>query len=181
VPDTLPAVDVSSFATGAPPSPEQDATAAEIDRICREIGFFLIAGHGVDPAVKDAMFSAMHRFFALPVEEKLEIAIGKSANHRGYVGIAAEKSDEEGAADLKESLDTGGEHGPDHPGPTSGHPTRRSGRPGRPTASRGSRRRSGCSGRWPVRWASTTTSCSTGPAARSCTTCATCTTRRRRP
>ncbi|QYN37603.1 hypothetical protein K1T35_10375 [Pseudonocardia sp. DSM 110487] len=122
-PQTLPTVDVSSFATGAPPSPEQDAAAAEIDRICREIGFFLIAGHGVEPGVKAAMFEAMHRFFALPVEEKLEIAIGKSANHRGYVGIAAEKSDEEGAADLKESLDTGGEHGPDHPEVQAGIPT----------------------------------------------------------
>lgn len=120
--DTLPTVDVSPFATGAPPSPEQDAVAAEIDRICREVGFFLIAGHGVEPAVKAAMFDAMQRFFARPLEEKLEIAIGKSANHRGYVAIAAEKSDEEGAADLKESLDTGGEQGPDHPEVQAGVP-----------------------------------------------------------
>jgi isopenicillin N synthase-like dioxygenase len=123
VTETLPTVDVSSFATGAPPSPEQDAVAAEIDRICREIGFFLIAGHGVEPQVKAAMFEAMKRFFALPVEEKLEIAIAKSPVHRGYVPIAEEILDENTAGDLKESLDTGGEHGPDHPEVQAGIPT----------------------------------------------------------
>jgi isopenicillin N synthase-like dioxygenase len=123
VSETLPTVDVSSFATGAPPSPEQDTAAAEIDRICREIGFFLIAGHGVERDVKAAMFEAMQRFFARPVEEKLEIAIGKSANHRGYVPIAEETLDENTAGDLKESLDTGGEHGPDHPEVQAGIPT----------------------------------------------------------
>ncbi len=120
--ETLPTVDVSSFATGAPPSPEQDAVAAEIDRICREIGFFLVTGHGVEAAVKAAMFDAMQRFFALPVEEKMEIAISKSPHHRGYVPIAEETLDEDTAGDLKESLDTGGEHGPDHPEVQAGVP-----------------------------------------------------------
>jgi isopenicillin N synthase-like dioxygenase len=122
VPESLPTVDVSSFATGAPPSPEQDATAAEIDRICRQIGFFLIIGHGVDPDVKAAMMDAMRHFFARPLEEKLAIAIGNSPCHRGYVAIAAETLDEDTAGDLKESLDTGGEHGPDHPEVLAGVP-----------------------------------------------------------
>jgi isopenicillin N synthase-like dioxygenase len=123
-PTMLPTVDVSPFASGAPPSAAQDATAAEVDRICREIGFFLITGHGVEPGVKAAMMDAMRRFFALPEQEKLEIAIGRSPCHRGYVAIAAETLDDanETAGDLKESLDTGGEHGPEHPEVLAGVP-----------------------------------------------------------
>lgn len=125
MPDSLPTVDVSAFATGAAPSAAQDAVAADIDRICREIGFFLITGHGVEPAAKAAMMAAMQQFFALPEPAKLELAIRNSKAHRGYVAIAAEVLDDanETAGDLKESLDTGGEHGPDHPEVLAGVPT----------------------------------------------------------
>lgn len=119
---TLPSVDVGVFATGAPPSAAQDEVAADIDRICRETGFFLITGHGVDPAVKASMMDAMRAFFARPLAEKLDIAISRSTCHRGYVAVAAESSDEDAPADLKESLDTGGEHGPDHPEVRAGVP-----------------------------------------------------------
>ncbi|WP_232664802.1 isopenicillin N synthase family dioxygenase [Pseudonocardia sp. TRM90224] len=123
-PRSLPTVDVSPFATGAAPSAAQDEVAAELDRICREIGFFLISGHGVEPAVKDDMMEAMRRFFALPEAEKLELAIDRSPCHRGYVAIASETLDDakKTAGDLKESLDTGGEHGPDHPEVVAGTP-----------------------------------------------------------
>ena len=124
MPESLPTVDVSAFATGAAPSAAQDAVAADIDRICREIGFFLITGHGVEPAAKATMMTAMQDFFALPEPAKLELAIRNSKAHRGYVAIAAEVLDDvnETAGDLKESLDTGGEHGPDHPEVLAGVP-----------------------------------------------------------
>jgi isopenicillin N synthase-like dioxygenase len=120
----LPVIDVASFATGREPSPEQDEVAALIDTTCRTTGFFLIEGHGVEPAVKAAMFDAMRAFFALPTERKEAIAIGKSPCHRGYVGLATEVSDDKDslAGDLKETLDTGGEHGPDHPEVIAGVP-----------------------------------------------------------
>jgi isopenicillin N synthase-like dioxygenase len=121
-PAALPVVDVSAFATGADPGPDGDAVAAELDGILRETGFFLIRGHGVGAAAKAAMMAAMADFFALPVAEKQRIAIAQSPCHRGYVGIATEASDETAAADLKESLDTGGEHGPDHPEVRAGVP-----------------------------------------------------------
>jgi isopenicillin N synthase-like dioxygenase len=56
----------------------------------------------------------------LPLADKRAIAIEKSTCHRGYVGIAAEVLDT--AGDLKETLDTGGEHGPDHPEVIAGVP-----------------------------------------------------------
>ncbi len=113
--DSLPTIDVSSFAAGAGDSPERGRVAELIDGTCREIGFFLITGHGVDPEKKAAMLGKAAEFFALPIERKRAIAIEKSQAHRGYVGISAETLDSAAGGDLKETLDTGGEHGPDHP------------------------------------------------------------------
>jgi isopenicillin N synthase-like dioxygenase len=115
--DSLPTIDVSPFATGSEPTPARDEVARRIDETCREIGFFLSSGHGIEAAVKDRMLAAAAEFFALPTETKQAIAIEKSNAHRGYVGIATETLDSSRslAGDLKETLDTGGEHGPDHP------------------------------------------------------------------
>jgi isopenicillin N synthase-like dioxygenase len=115
--DNLPTIDVSPFATGSEPTPARDEVAGLIDATCREIGFFLITGHGIDPSVRHRMLAAAAEFFALPTESKQAIAIERSTAHRGYVGIATETLDSSVslAGDLKETLDTGGEHGPDHP------------------------------------------------------------------
>ena len=34
----------------------------------RELGFLLVAGHGIDGAVKERMLDQVRGFFALPVE-----------------------------------------------------------------------------------------------------------------
>jgi isopenicillin N synthase-like dioxygenase len=117
---TLPTIDVSCFAADATPGPDQDAAAKLLDETCRETGFFLVSGHGIEPGVKKAMLDAMSAFFAEPERVKEEIAISKSPCHRGYVGIAKEALDDIG--DLKETLDTGGEQGPDHPEVRAGTP-----------------------------------------------------------
>jgi isopenicillin N synthase-like dioxygenase len=118
----LPTIDVSSFATGAAPTPRRDEVAELIDATCRDTGFFLITGHGVDPSVKAGMLAAAREFFAMPLERKQAIAIGNSSCHRGYVGFETETLDEATGGDLKETLDTGGEHGPDHPEVRAGVP-----------------------------------------------------------
>jgi len=113
------------FASGADHgTPAALAAAAEIDGVFREIGFLLVAGHGIDPNVKGRMLDELRRFFALPVEEKERIAIGRSPCHRGYVGIATETLDDANtlAGDLKETIDSGIEHGPDHPEVLAGTP-----------------------------------------------------------
>jgi isopenicillin N synthase-like dioxygenase len=121
---TLPIIDVSSFGPGASRTPESDAIAESIDRACCETGFLLIAGHGIRPETRAAMFEQMERFFALPVSEKEKIAIGKSAYHRGYVGLATESLDDANtmAGDLKETIDTGRDYGPEHPEVLRGTP-----------------------------------------------------------
>jgi isopenicillin N synthase-like dioxygenase len=122
---TLPVVDVGAFAAGCDhDTPAAAAAAAEIDAVFREIGFLLVTGHGIEPAVKERMLEYMRRFFALPMEDKERIAIGRSPCHRGYVGIATETLDDANtlSGDLKETIDSGAEHGPDHPEVLAGTP-----------------------------------------------------------
>jgi isopenicillin N synthase-like dioxygenase len=50
-----------------------------------QTGFGYIEDHGVDPALREAVFDASRRFHALPLEEKLKIRVNRS--HRGYIPI----------------------------------------------------------------------------------------------
>lgn len=130
----LDSFDLSPFATGEPlPSPAAERTAAAIDDVLQSTGFLLVDGHGVSNEVRSAYFDAMREFFALPVERKEEIAIGKSPYHRGYVGFATETlegalaGDEDAmgaqlAGDMKETLDTGVDYHADHPEVLAGTP-----------------------------------------------------------
>ncbi len=130
---TIPSIDLAPFATGtALPNVEAATTAAVIDRALCETGFLLVRGHGVDADVKSQFFDAMKEFFAQPIEAKEALAIGNSDCHRGYVGFASETLEgaiageerigEVLAGDMKETLDTGTEQGPDHPEVRAGTP-----------------------------------------------------------
>ncbi len=120
----LPVIDLSEFGPGAARTASSDAVAEAIDRALCRTGFLLVEGHGIHPDTRAAMFEEMARFFALPVEKKNEIAIGRSSCHRGYVALATESLDDAStmAGDLKETIDTGIEHGPDHPEVRKGTP-----------------------------------------------------------
>jgi isopenicillin N synthase-like dioxygenase len=126
--------DLTPFATGAVlPSPAAVDTASAIDEALQATGFLLVTGHGVPDDLRSAYFDAMRAFFALPLDAKQAIAIANSDVHRGYVGFATEAlegalaGDEDTigvqlAGDMKETLDTGFEHGPDHPEVVAGTP-----------------------------------------------------------
>ena len=131
---TLQTIDLTAFATAETlPSPAAVEIASAVDAILQSTGFLLVTGHGVDDALRSRYFDAMRAFFALPIEEKNAIAIGRSDCHRGYVGFATETlegalaGDEDTvgaqlAGDLKETLDTGVEQGPAHPEVVAGTP-----------------------------------------------------------
>jgi isopenicillin N synthase-like dioxygenase len=106
----LPVVDIASLLAGSDPSP----AAFEIDRACREVGFFGIVGHGVDPALQERLEAASHEFFALPDSEKSAIAMARSgAAWRGWFPVGGELTS--GAADRKEGIYFGVEHDRAHP------------------------------------------------------------------
>ena len=130
---SLPDIDLAPFATGTPlPNPDAAGIARAVDDALRETGFLVVHGHGVAPEVKERFFEAMHSFFAMPLEEKESLSIGNSDVHRGYVGFAAETLEgaiageetmgEVLAGDMKETLDTGTEQGPDNPEVLAGTP-----------------------------------------------------------
>jgi isopenicillin N synthase-like dioxygenase len=101
------------------------AVIAEIGRACREIGFFYVAQHGVSEALVADMFRVSAAFFALPEAVKAEIAIEKSACHRGWFRVGGENLDPEkqrAAGDLKEGVKIGRDLRADHPLVAAGTP-----------------------------------------------------------
>jgi isopenicillin N synthase-like dioxygenase len=102
----VPVIDISPYRTGN--AAEKRALAAEIDRTCREIGFMVIGGHGVDPSLIDAVETTSRTFFDLPVEEKMRIVRPAPDVTRGYQPFKAEvlvrSRGGSAAGDLNESL-----------------------------------------------------------------------------
>src|SRR5215831_6395747 len=100
----IPVIDLSAARTGGYAS--RQAVAREIDRHCREIGFFSIAGHGVPVLLMDELRSQAHAFFALPSEQKQRAAHPVPGTPRGYraQGVEALAHANAGATppDLKE-------------------------------------------------------------------------------
>lgn len=71
----------------------------------RDVGFFYLVGHGIPNAQIDDLFALSRRFFALPLEQKLEIEMINSPQFRGYTRVAGERT--KGLADWREQLDFG--------------------------------------------------------------------------
>ncbi len=88
--------------------------ATEIDRACREIGFFGIVGHGVDPVLQDDSNASAHEFFALHDDVKAAIAMPRAGRAwRGWFPVGGELTS--GRPDQKEGIYFGAEHDADHP------------------------------------------------------------------
>ncbi|HUN48297.1 MAG TPA: 2-oxoglutarate and iron-dependent oxygenase domain-containing protein, partial [Stellaceae bacterium] len=59
---SIPVIDLSAALGGGAAAKRQ--AAREINRACREIGFFTITGHGVPIAALDALRDKAHGFFS---------------------------------------------------------------------------------------------------------------------
>jgi isopenicillin N synthase-like dioxygenase len=112
-PAALPVVDVAPLADGAP-AEARTAVAEQIQAACRESGFFYVTGHGVPPELLEQLAAASAEFFALPLEDKLEIAMERGGRAwRGFFPVGAELTS--GRPDLKEGLYFGAELPGDDP------------------------------------------------------------------
>lgn len=97
------------------------AAAARIDRSCRELGFFLIDGHGVDPSLLDRLDAAAREFFARPEHEKRGYSMETAGSAwRGWFPLRGEITS--GRADRKEGVYAGVDHPDDHPRVVDGTP-----------------------------------------------------------
>jgi isopenicillin N synthase-like dioxygenase len=116
----LPVIDIAPLADGAPGG-AGTAVAEQIQAACRERGFFYMTGHGVPAELTDQLTDASAEFFALPVADKLEIAMAHGGRAwRGYFPVGAELTS--GRQDLKEGLYFGSELAGDDPRVLAGLP-----------------------------------------------------------
>lgn len=97
---TLPVVDLSRPTA---------VLASRVDAICRDTGFFIVVGHGVDPGIIERAWSTTQRFFDLPLEAKMQARHPTEAHHpygyfpAGQEALAASLGIET-PPDLKESF-----------------------------------------------------------------------------
>jgi isopenicillin N synthase-like dioxygenase len=85
---SVPVIDIEPMRSGD--RIRKERLAEEIDRACREIGFLVIAGHGVDASSIDDINDVTRRFFDLPLDRKLAVERPNPDVSRGYVGLEGE-------------------------------------------------------------------------------------------
>ncbi|MBD0336617.1 MAG: isopenicillin N synthase family oxygenase, partial [Cyanobacteria bacterium Co-bin13] len=114
----IPLIDITPLLN---PAQEPTEVALQINRACREHGFFYIAGHGVDEALQQRLERLSREFFAQDLDTKLQIrmALGGRA-WRGYFPVGGELTS--GKPDLKEGLYFGSELATSHPLVQAGTP-----------------------------------------------------------
>ncbi len=108
----IPIIDVAPLIEGTPAGGGAKV-ADEIRNACRNVGFFYIRNHGVPRVHRDELFAQARHFFALPTERKMDIYIGRSKQHRGYIPLGREVTDKR--KDWHEALDFGADLPLDHP------------------------------------------------------------------
>lgn len=84
----IPFVDLGDFTGGT--TADRRRIAAQVDDICRSIGFLVIENHGVPPVVTGTAWKMARAFFDLPLEEKLAARAGEAGCPRGYFPLEAE-------------------------------------------------------------------------------------------
>jgi isopenicillin N synthase-like dioxygenase len=122
VPDTpeLPSIDIGPLVAGSETA-SRASVGVEIDRACREHGFFRITGHGIEARLLDDLEALARDFFGRSEAEKAEVAMARAGSAwRGWFPVGAELTS--GRPDRKEGLYVGIEHGPDHPRVVHGTP-----------------------------------------------------------
>jgi isopenicillin N synthase-like dioxygenase len=94
---------------------ESEQFAQAISAAYEEYGFVIIENHGIDKRLIDQCLNCFHRFFALPVEEKLRYRIPNGGGARGYTAFGIETAKGATHSDLKEFWHVGRELPPGHP------------------------------------------------------------------
>lgn len=106
----VPVIDIADVLAGTDGA--LDRAAAELDRACREIGFFAISGHGVDSSLIERVVDTAREFFHLDRDEKDLVAPPGPFDFRGYLGLdttsLAATLGDEAPTDLCESFNVSG-------------------------------------------------------------------------
>jgi isopenicillin N synthase-like dioxygenase len=81
--ERIPIIDVSRIYSDD--IKDRQVVAEEIREASKNIGFFYMVNHGIDPQYSEGAFEQAKRFFALPEEKKMEVFTGLVPNE--YVGF----------------------------------------------------------------------------------------------
>jgi isopenicillin N synthase-like dioxygenase len=98
----VPVVDISA---------DPEAVAADLDEICRTVGFFQITGHAIPDDVAEVAWTMATGFFNLPLADKMAVARPTPDYPYGYIPLAGESLTQSMAdaalPDLKEIFNIG--------------------------------------------------------------------------
>jgi isopenicillin N synthase-like dioxygenase len=83
---SLPVIDVSPFMDGGSPEGRW-AAARRIREACIDIGFFYIQGHGFAESELADMLEWGRRFFALPLDRKMAVAVNDRSASLGFLRV----------------------------------------------------------------------------------------------
>ena len=118
---SLPLVDVSALLDPGADLASCAQVGEAIDAACRDTGFFVVTGHGIDPALRDDLERLSREFFALPDAVKAEIAMARGGiAWRGWFPVGGELTS--GRPDRKEGVYFGAELPPTDPRVAAGTP-----------------------------------------------------------
>jgi len=81
----VPVIDIAPYLAGTPQGKRR--VTEQLGRACREVGFYVIVGHGVDPGLVDQIETVSREFFDLPLDEKMKVHIGKVSGGVGYSAV----------------------------------------------------------------------------------------------
>lgn len=116
-PSEVPLLDLADVGSGNPA--RRAAYRRDLERSLRELGFLVVAGHGVDLALLDRCYDASRRFFAQPAEAKRALLYSdieqRSFSNIGYFPVKSEQAVGSSMADTKEFFHVGPSLPPDHP------------------------------------------------------------------
>jgi isopenicillin N synthase-like dioxygenase len=83
----VPVIDIASYRAGDAAGTKR--VADEVGAACEQIGFLIIAGHGVPDALVQSVFDVSLGFFDLPLPEKLALRSDDPGIPRGYSALAS--------------------------------------------------------------------------------------------
>jgi len=113
----VPEIDISGFLADDPGASRR--ICGQVNEALREVGFFTVVGHGINPSLITTMQTTAKAFFDLSAAEKQRFINPRKSISRGYVGLGQENlgRTHQGQAlvDLKEQLAFGRFDVPDTP------------------------------------------------------------------
>jgi len=113
---SIPVVNLAAFTEGSKKT--QGEIAAQVDDICRNLGFLIVENHGVPKPIIDDAWSGAGAFFDLPLEQKLASKSPQQGCPRGYFPLQSEALAKslgvDTPPDIKESLGIGTLKAPEH-------------------------------------------------------------------